>query len=360
MRDGVDHAEGGQRPGEDAGQRHDQHDDGGQFGRFAQDGEEVAQLDGAVDEYADEQTVEHRDHGGFRGREPAHAHPAQDQDRRRQAPRGLTQAGPEGRARQVRFQRAHLVLAGQPYGRDDQRQAGQDAGHHAGGEQGGHRGPGHQHRVDDEGDRRRDQDVRGGAGCHDGGRERTGIAGARHRGDHHRAHGRRACRAGAGDPAQEHGDRDRHQRQHARTASDDGDREVHQPLGHAGAVEDRPHQHEHGDRQQRVLRQARVEILRHGQQAIPGRVQVGQHDGHGAAQAQRHADRHADQHQDDEDGEEDARDHGRSWEAVPAGRGARAMRRMMPMVRSEIDAAMTGSQIEYHQVGTPIAGEVSS
>ena len=52
----------------------------------------------------------------------------------------------------------------------------------------------------------------------------------------------------------------------------------------------------------------------------------------------RHAHRHADQHQDDEDPEQDGGDH--AW--------LRRMRRITPSMRSEMAAAITGSQIEYH------------
>src|SRR5690606_12770662 len=120
---------------------------------------------------------------------------------------------------------------------------------------------------------------------------------------------------------------------------------------HAGTVEDRSHQHEHGDRQQRVLGQPGIEVLRHRQQAEPGDVLVGQHDGQRAGHAERHAYRHADHHQDRENREQQGGDHRA---------GLRHRRRSVPAVRSTIAAARMGSQIEYHQVGTPIAGEVSS
>ncbi len=55
-------------------------------------------LDRAVDHHAHEQAVEHGHHGGFRGREPASAHAAQNQHRSGQAPGGFAQALPERRA----------------------------------------------------------------------------------------------------------------------------------------------------------------------------------------------------------------------------------------------------------------------
>ena len=50
---------------------------------------------------------------------------------------------------------------------------------------------------------------------------------------------------------------------------DDGNGKVDQPQRHAGAVKDRTHQHKHRNRQQRVLAQAGVEVLRNGKQAKP-------------------------------------------------------------------------------------------
>ncbi len=151
---------------------------------------------------------------------------------------------------------------------------------------------------------------------------------------------------------------DRHQRQHARAAADDGDREVDQPQRHAGAVEDRADQHEHRDRQQRVLAEAGVEVLRHGQQAEPLRIAVGQRDAGRAGQAQRRADRHADQHQHDEGDEQQRGDHCAPSPVV--GRGAPRRMNEAARARSAIADDTIGSQIEYHHAGTPMPGEVSS
>ena len=256
---------------------------------------------------------------------------------------------PEGRARQAGFQRAHLVLARQPHGGQDQRQAGQHAGHHAGGKQRRHRRAGHQHRIDDEGHRRRDQDVGGRRRADHAGRIGRRVAGARHRGDHHRAHRGRVGRARAGDAAQEHGHHDGHQRQHAGAAADDGDGKVHQPQRDARAVEDRAHQHEHRYRQQRVLAQAGIEVLRHGEQPEPLRIGIGQRDGRRTGQAQRRADGHAQQHQRHEGDEQQRRDHDR-----------RPRRTYRPSARPAMATDITGSQIVYHHIGTPMPGEVSS
>jgi hypothetical protein len=86
-----------------------------------------------------------------------------------------------------------------------------------------------------------------------------------------------------------------------------------------GAVEDRADQHEHRDRQQRVLAQAGVEILWHGQQAEPLRVGIGQRDAGGAGQAERRADGHAHQHHHEEGDKQQGGDH--AGALTPAGRG---------------------------------------
>src|SRR5690606_27336215 len=93
--DGVDDAQRGQRPGEDARQRHHQHDHGRELRRFAKDDEQVPKLDGPMHHHAHEQAVEHGHHGSFRGREVTHAHAAQYDDRRRQPPDGFVETAPE-------------------------------------------------------------------------------------------------------------------------------------------------------------------------------------------------------------------------------------------------------------------------
>ncbi len=353
--DRIDHAERGKREREDARKRHHQQDHGRELARLAQDGVQVPEPDGAVDAHAHEEPVEHGHHGGFGRREPARAHAAQYQHWRGQAPGSLAQALPEGRAGHRGFQRAHFVAARQPHGRHDQRDAGQHAGHHARREQRGHRSAGHQHRIDDEGDRRRDQDVGGGGRADHAGRERAGVARARHGSDHDPAHGGRVGGARAGDAAQEHRHGDGHQRQHARAAPDDGHREVHEPQRHPGAVEDRADQYEHGNREQRVLAEPGIEVLRHRQQPEPGRFGIRDRDGGRAGQAERGADRHAGGHHAQEDREKKRRDHGRS----PFAPAAAPWRRKRPMARSVISADSSGSQMEYHHCGTPMPGDVS-
>ena len=154
--------------------------------------------------------------------------------------------------------------------------------------------PRHQHRIDDERDRRRDQDV--------GGRRRADHAGRERPADSRRAPWppiitppTAAALAGPEPemPPRNIATSDRHQRQHARAAADDGDGEVHQPQRHAGAVEDGADQHEHRDGEQRVLGDAGVEVLRHGQQAEPLRRRRWRARCSGAGQAERGPDRHA-------------------------------------------------------------------
>src|SRR5690606_36054964 len=299
--------------------------------------------------HAYKEAVKHGNDRRFGRREVAHPHAAQDDDRRDQAPRSLEQAGPEGRARQAAFQAAHVVAPGQPDGRNDQRDTGQDAGEHAGREQGGDGRLRHQYGIDNEGDGRRNQNIGGGAGGHNAGRIGFGIPGAGHGAYHHGTDRDGAGRARARYAAQEHGHGNRHQRQHAWAAAHDGNSKVDQAAGHARTVENRPDQHEHGNGQQRVLGQAGIEALRHRQQTEPLGVQIGHHDGQGAGNAQRHAYRHADDHQDDKHNEQGGNDH--AW--------PRSKRRNMPAMRKDMANENTGIQIEYHHVGTPIAGEVS-
>ena len=309
-RDRVDHAKRRERIGKDAGQRHHQQDDGRELARFAQDDKEVAQFDRVMDGHADKQAVEHGHHGGLGRCEPASAHAAQNQDRRGQAPTRFTQAAPERRTRQSGFERAHLVLARQQHGRHDQRQTGQDARNHAGGKQRRHRSARHQHRIDDEGHRWRNQDIGGRCRAHHAGRECRRVTGARHGRDHDGANRRRVGRAGTRNAAQEHGHQNGDQRQHARAAPDDGNGKIDQAQGHTGAVEDGAHQHKHRNRQQRVLAQTGIKILRHGQQAKPERIGIGQRNTGRARQTERRANRHAQQHHDNEGDEQQGRDHG--------------------------------------------------
>src|SRR5690606_20557899 len=90
------------------------------------------------------------------------------------------------------------------------------------------------------------------------------------------------------------------------------------------------------------------EVLRHGQQAPPLHVQVGERDAHGAGDAQRRANGHAQEQQRQEGDEEQRRDHGR-----------RPRRMNRPSARPAIATDITGIHIVYHQIGTPMPGEVS-
>ena len=186
------------------------------------------------------------------------------------ASRRLAQKGGRG---SWRFGCAHAVLARQPHGRHDQRQPASTPGIMPAANSAGTEAPGTSTRVDDEGDRRRDQDVGGRGRADHAGRERpAGSRRAPSPRSSRRPPRRRwpgpspRCRPGTSPPAiatsgSMPGPRPTH-----------GDREVDQPLRHARAVEDRAHQHEHRQRQQRVLGDAGVEVLRHGQQAEPLRV----------------------------------------------------------------------------------------
>src|SRR5690606_15034878 len=125
--------------------------------------------------------------------------------------------------------------------------------------------------------------------------------------------------------------------------------EVHQASRYAGAVEDGADQHEHGNGQQRILGQPGIKALRDGHQPEPLRVEVGQYDGKRACNAQGNGDRYANGHENAKAAKQQRRDH------LPP----RNSRCSMPVRRSVMTAARMGTQIEYHHVGMPMAGEVS-
>ena len=84
--------------------------------------------------------------------------------------------------------------------------------------------------------------------------------------------------------------------------ADQRGREAHQPQRDAGAVEHRADQHEHRDRDQRILRDAGVDVGRHRHDALPADP-----DREPARKPKRHADRHgAEQHHHEGDEQERA------------------------------------------------------
>src|SRR5690606_38668098 len=232
-----------------------------------------------MDDHAHEQAVEHGHNRRFGGGEQTQAHTAQNDHRRNQAPGGFSQAAPEGWTWQFGFGQSQLVATRQPDGRNNQANTRQNAGEHTGRKQRRYGGLGHQHRVNNEGDGGGNQNVGGSTRAHNTGRKRTGIARAFHGADHDRAHGGGAGRAGAGNTAQEHGHANGNDGQHARTTANQRYGKVHQTAGHARAVKNGPHQHKHGNGQQRVFGQTGVKALRHGHQAKPVRIQVGHQNG---------------------------------------------------------------------------------
>ena len=234
--DRVNHPQSGQREGEDARQRDHDQNHRRQLARFAQDVKQIAHANAAVHDHADKQAVEHGHHGGLGGCEPAHAHAAQNQHWRGQSPGGFAQAFPERRAWQAGFKLAHAVAAGQPDGRNNQRQPGQHPRKQACGKQCGHRSAGHQHRIHNKSHRGRNQNIGRRCASHHAGGETGGVPGAVHGGNHHPTHRCGSGRARAGDAAHEHGHANGHQRQHAGAAPNDGDGKIHQPRRHARAV----------------------------------------------------------------------------------------------------------------------------
>ena len=89
--------------------------------------------------------------------------------------------------------------------------------------------------------------------------------------------------------------------------------------------------------------------MRHRQQAKVRGVQVGQADGQDAAQTQGHTNGHTGQHQHHETDEEQSTDH-----VEPRRRLKRCNARVQTTPQK------MGSHTEYHHLGTPMAGEVSS
>ena len=146
----------------------------------------------------------------------------------------------------------------------DQRQAGEDAGDHAGGEQRRHRGLRHQHAVDDEGDRGRNQDAgRTGGGDH-AGREGARIAGL----DHRPGSSPSPTAAASAGPEPEMPPRImppgwRPWPALPRRWPTSAEAKLTMARGDAGALEDHAGQHEHRQRQQRVLGDAGIDVGRH-------------------------------------------------------------------------------------------------
>ncbi len=178
------------------------------------------------------------------------------------------------------------------------------------------------------------------------------VAGLGHRRDHHAADGGGIGRTRAGDAAEHHRHQDRHRRQGAGGAADAGLGEGDHAPGDARAVEDRADQDEHRQGEQRILGDARVHVLRRGEQSPPRRGGIGGDDRDHAAEAERHRDRHAGEHQADEQDDEQGRDHlptagvdvkaalgGRPDRRIPGPRARRASRPARPGRRSPGRAA---------------------
>ena len=299
FRNGVDDAEGAARPGKNTRQAHHHQDDRGGFSGLDQQLVERAQGEGAIDDEPDEQPEDHGHHRGLGRGEPARAQAAQDEDRRGESPGGVLERGPQLRFGPVAQAAAEVVTDAEEERRDDEHPAGQDTRDDAAREQRRHGGRGHEHAVDDEGNRWRDQDIGRPGGRRDGSREARRVAGAQHGVEHDAAHGGRAGRARAGNAADDHGHQDGDHRQRAPAAADDRLRKPQQPPGDTGLVEDGPGQDEHRDGQERVLGNTGIDVGRNGHDA-----EVRERDDERSRQAQGGGDGHPQEHQKEEAAEE--------------------------------------------------------
>ncbi len=303
--DRLHHADGRGRPREHRRKRDHDQDQRGQLARLHQHLVDVTQRERTINEEADEQAVEHRHHGGLRGGECSHPHATENHDRRKQTPERLLERLPDAKALLVACLAAEILDDRDRDDRDQHHQPGEDAGEHAGRENRWHRHARRHHRIDDERDRRRNENIGRGRCTHHAGDERPRIAVLDHAARDHAADGRRGRGTRAGDSADHHRDQHGDGRERAAPRADKRGGEAHQPQRDAGAIEHRAHEDEHRDRDQRILGNAGVDVGRHGHDAL-----AADPDRETAREAERNADRHrAEQHQ--HEGEEQERaDHG--------------------------------------------------
>jgi len=183
---------------------------------------EVSQGEGAIDEEADDQAVDHRHDGCLGGRKPAGAHAAKDNDGSHERPKGLLEGIPDPRQRIVTLINPEIVAKAEKQGRDDERDAGQDPGDHAADKERRDGGGRDQDAVDDEGNGGWNEDIGGARGGGDRSSEGRRISGPHHRRKHDATDGRGTGRTGTGNAADHHGYQNGDDRERAPAAPDKG------------------------------------------------------------------------------------------------------------------------------------------
>ena len=261
--DGEVQAAAGEDVGEHAGRRGDEEDGGGGAGRVDDDGLELLEPDGLVDEDAYHEAI-HDAHGRGLGRgEDAAVDAAEDDDGHQEAPEGLLEGDPAVMPAGL-GQLDEVGLAAEDKGRGDEARAHDEAGDDARLEEVADADAGGNRAVDDEGDAGRDDDADSAGAGHEGRGETGAVPGADHAGNHDEAEGRDGGRAGAGDGGEEAGDDDADNREAAAQVADAGFGEVDEALGYLRLVHDVAGEDEVGDGQQHEFAHRGAEHLRHG------------------------------------------------------------------------------------------------
>ena len=242
-----------QDPGERRGGGQNEENRGKGADGLLQNTPDVPNADGAIHHQADEQGVEHRNHGSLRGRGHAGVDAAQNDDGAEDGKEALPQHPEQALLVQLAHRRPdlHLVLPVLPaveHRVAHQQQADHKAGDNACQEQVAHRSP-RGHAVHNEGNAGGDDDPQPPRHRHNGGGEGQLIAQGGEDGDGHAAHRRHGGGGGAGDgPVEQAGNH--HGAGHAGGAvAQKVGEHVKQLPGDAALGHDDAGQHEHGYRQ---------------------------------------------------------------------------------------------------------------
>lgn len=277
-------AHGGGHPGIKARAGHHNHDHGcGPHAGGKNFEQHVQAVDGAVNEHAHEQAIEHGHSRGLGGREHAAVNAAENDHRRHYAPEGLAQ----GLAHRLAALFAPVAL----FARNDQHRAHDEQGHNDAGdkarrEQRRYRDIGHA-AVDDEGDARRNDDGQTRGHGNRGRGKGFVIARHGHAGDQDQAQRGHRGRAGAAyrSPEGSHGHGSHGQA--AGHGAGQGFHQGHNARRDARAFHDIARQDEEGDGQEGKFGDAREKVVgEHAEAHVPlpddhqGRKAQGKGDGH--------------------------------------------------------------------------------
>ena len=269
---------------------------------FRRIGCQIGEPDLAVDHHADQKRVEDGDDGRFGRGEDAAIDAADDHDRHQQGQRRSFQSGGE-------TELAFPVVLPQPLDpapdidEQGERRRDQDARPDAGDEQLAD-GNLRRHGVEDHRDRRRDDHAKLRRSRLKGRREGCGIAVADHRRDQDRADREGGGDAGARYRREDHAGQDAGAGEAALDAADDGFGEIHQSGGDAADLHQVAGQDEERDGGQRVAVERDEKLLGDQQQRQVGEARDADH----ARQPDRDGDGNAEREQ-HEHGDEDGRAH---------------------------------------------------